>query len=247
MSGNPKHAASLLLGGMITLGILLSSFILGNYLQPPQPKGTISVQGMAESSHKATLGVWRVGVNTVGANYSAATESNKAEMIELTKFLVIQGLKPENFELKPIYVNENIEHYIDDLGKERSRKNGFKASRDLYVTTKELETLKKTFANIQDLKASKMAVSFDSPQYHLENMEQIKHTLIAQATKDALSKAEELAKSSGVSVGKLTHAVPQSFQILSAMPSAETENGQNDTGSIDKKARLIVETSYAIE
>lgn len=249
MSKSSKYQHFSILGALVAVGMAASAFILGNQFKHiQQPSGTISVQGLAEVEHKATLGTWRVGATTVAASYSDATEKNKTEIVELTKFLVTQGLKPESFELKPIYVAENVESYIDDLGKDRSRKNGFKASRDLFITTNDLETLKKTFANIQDLKAKNMAISFDSPHYYLENVEELKRSLIAKATQDAYSRAEEFAKNGSVKVGNLQSAEQESFNISTAQPSNDSSNDKDgyDTSSINKKVRLVVKAQYAI-
>lgn len=246
MSGSSNSYHLPILGALLAAGLVVSSMIIGNKLNNAQPNAGITVQGQAEVVHKATLGTWRVGVNIIAPNYSAATEQNKNELIELTKFLITQGIKPENLELKPIYVEENIESYIDDLGKERSRKNGFKARRDLYVSTTDLDTLSKTFANIQDLKAKNMAISFDSPNYYLENVEEIKRGLIAQATKDAQARATEFANTSNVKVGTLKAASQQDFSIRPAKPDTHTQTG-DDTSAIEKKVRLVISAQYAID
>lgn len=249
MSKHNKYQHLTILGALISVGMIASAFILGNQFKSiQQPSGAITVQGLAEAEHKATLGTWRVGANTVASSYSDATEKNKIEILELTKFLVSQGLKAENFELRPIYVDENVESYIDELGKERSRKNGFKASRDIFVTTNELDALKKTFANIQDLKAKNMAISFDSPNYYLENVEAVKRDLIAKATEDAYVRAQEFAKNGKVSVGNLRSASQEAFNISTAQPSNEYSNDKDgyDTSSINKKVRLVVNVQYAI-
>lgn len=246
MSGSSNSYHFPILGALLAAGLIISSLIVGNKLDNTPPNAGITVQGQAEAEHKATLGTWRVGVNIVAASYPAATEQNKAEIIELTKFLITQGIKPENLELKPIYVEENIESYIDDLGKERSRKNGFKARRDIYVSTTDLDTLSKTFANIQDLKAKNMAISFDSPNYYLENVEEIKRGLIAQATKDAQARATEFANTSNVKVGTLKAASQQDFSIRPAKPGAHAQTS-DDTSAIEKKVRLVISAQYAID
>lgn len=247
MSGSSNSYHFAIFGALLAAGLVISSMIIGNKLDNAQPNTGITIQGQAEAEHKATLGTWRVGVNLVAPSYSAATEQNKNELIELTKFLIGQGIKPENLELKPIYVEENIEAYIDDLGKDRSRKNGFKARRDLYISTNDLETLSKTFANIQDLKAKNMAISFDSPSYYLENVEEIKRGLIAQATKDAQARAEEFANTSNVKVGTLKAASQQDFSIRPAKPDSQHAQTGDDTSAIEKKVRLVISAQYAID
>lgn len=249
MSDNTKYKHFSILGGLIAVGLIASAAIQGNYAtKSTQSSGQITVQGFAEVAHKSTLATWRVSVNTTANSYAEATEQNKTELLELIKQLVIQGLKPEAFDVKPISVVENLEIYVDDRNKERSRKSVFKASRDFYVTTNDLDTLTKAFTKIQDLKATNKAISFDAPRYYLENVEKIKFDLIANATKDAKAKAEEFAKNSGVKVGKLTSATQEAFVINAALPGNETpKENEQDTSSIEKKVRLVVTNKYTIE
>lgn len=245
MSNNSKYTHISILGALLAAGLICAAFIVGNQIKQNQPAGVISVEGFAETEQKSTLGMWRVGVEAIGDTYAETIEQNKTEIVELTKFLVVQGLLPESFELKALMVNENMEKYIDDLGKERSRKNGFKAVRYIDISTSELDKIKKAFANIQELKAKNQAIIFDSPNYYVENIETLKRTLIAKATQDAHARAEEFAKTSNVKVGALKSATQGAFEIRSVKPT--TDHQTEDTSSIDKKVRLAVSVQYEIE
>ncbi|MDH2997574.1 hypothetical protein A1D22_07550 [Pasteurellaceae bacterium LFhippo2] len=198
--------------------------------------GVITVKGVAEAEYKATLATWRVGIKAWGKTYSEATDFNKEQIGTLVKFLVVQGFSQDNFDLKPIQVEEYV-----DAGKA----NGFYATRYITVSSKELDKIKKALAGIQDIRAVNNTIIFDQPSYYLENLNDVKRELIAKATQNANEQAVEFTKTSNVKVGALKSASEDSFEIKSASPNDDSAN-INDTSAIDKKVRLAVTVQYSV-
>lgn len=177
-------------------------------------------------------------------------KANQLNLNQAVKFLKEQGFTDTDREITDISVNERTEYYVDEFGKDRSRKNGYNATRSIVLSTKDLPKLQKALAQIQFLRAENEAIDFSNPDYYLENLEEIKRDLIAKATQDAYVRAEEFAKTSNVKVGLLRSASQGSFDIKSTRPNTEDSDdsygGSYDTSTIDKKVRLVVTIQYAI-
>ena len=58
-------------------------------------------------------------------------------------------------QLGEVDVSGHSESYYDDNGRERTRKNGYDATRYITVTTKDLAALQKALSAIQGLRAEK--------------------------------------------------------------------------------------------
>ena len=87
------------------------------------------------------------------------------------------------------------------------------------------------------------------PQYLVSNLEEIKMSLIANATKNAHSRANEFAKVGGVKVGAMRSASQGAFYILPESGSDDDSDygGAYDKATINKIARVVVTINYAID
>lgn len=173
---------------------------------------------MPEAEHKATLGTWRVSIFGWGLTYNDAMKANQQNLNQAVKFLKEQGFVDGEREITELSVNERTEYYVDEFGKDRSRQNGYNATRSIVLSTKDLAKLQNGLSKIQFLRAENEAIDFSQPDYYLENLEEIKRDLIAKATQDAYVRAEEFAKTSNVKVGLLRSASQGSFDIKSSRP-----------------------------
>ena len=249
MQQSRKSAYLVLFGTVLAVGLMASAFILGHQFKNLRQTGTITVKGLAEAEHKATLGSWRVIINGWGKTYADAMDDNQRNLNTAVKFLSQQGFTADDREISELSVYPYMEDYYDDKGERRQRQNGYSSSRAVILSTKDLTQLQQAVTNIQHLRAENQYIDFSDPQYYLENLETIKRELIAKATKDAYVRAEEFAKTSNVKVGLLKSASQGSFDIKSTRPDSEDNSeygGSYDTSTVDKKVRLVVTIEYAI-
>lgn len=249
MGKENKYRHFSFLGALLAVGLMISAFILGHQFKNFQQAGVITVKGLAEAEHKATLGTWRLDIRAWGQTYQEAMQNNQQNLNIAVKFLENQGFNAQDSSITNLEVSDYYENYVDEYGKDRSRKNGFTAERSINISTQNLSTLQKALVAIQSLRAENETIDFKNPDYYLENLESIKRDLIAKATQDAYVRAEEFAKTSKAKVGSLKSASQGAFDIQSTTPSSEDNSdygGGYDTSTIDKKVRLVVTIQYTI-
>ena len=236
---------------ILAAGIASGAALLGAQFKNLRQPGTITVKGLAEAQHNATLGTWRVGVETWGQDYAAALAANKKNLAKLKNFLKQQGFPDEALQQDEVNVSSHSERYYDEKDNERTRQNGYDATRHITVTTKDLAALQKALSAIQGLRAENENVVFGEPKYFLDNLETIKRDLIAKATQDAKVRADEFAKTGNARVGAMTSASQGSFDIKAAGVTDEdgddSYGGSYSTSTIEKKVRLVVTIQYTIE
>ena len=126
---------------ILAAGIASGAGLLGAQFKNLRQPGTITVKGLAEAQHNATLGTWRVGVEAWGQDYAAALKANDdngrertrkngydaaryitvttKDLAALQKALsAIQGLRAENENItfgEPKYFLDNLETIKRDL------------------------------------------------------------------------------------------------------------------------------------
>lgn len=235
---------------VLACGLTAAAWTLGSQFGKLRESGVITVKGLAEAEYQASLGTWRVGVNAWGDNYANAMANNERQFAVLKDFLKKQGFKEDEFKIDEMAVTSHTEYYTDEKGERQSRENGYDASRDFIISSKDLTKLNKAQSAILQLRAENETIVFGSPKYYLEDLENIKRTLISKATHDAFVRAEEFAKTGGMKVGAMQSASQGSFDIQSASPSSDADSdsygGSYDTSTVDKKVRLVVTIQYRI-
>jgi hypothetical protein len=99
------------------------------------------------------------------------------------------------------------------------------------------------------LRAENHPVTARAPSYLVSDLENIKMSLIAAATKNARSRATEFVKQDGVKVGVMKSASQGAFYILPVGGDAgdDSYGGVYDKSTIDKTARVVVTIVYGIE
>ncbi|HOE91948.1 MAG TPA: SIMPL domain-containing protein, partial [Candidatus Cloacimonadota bacterium] len=84
-------------------------------------------------------------------------------------------------------------------------------------------------------------------EYYISELPQIKHNIIAEATKDAKIRAMKVADSSGGKVGKIISARVGVFQITEPLSTEVASYGIYSTSSKQKQISVTVSTEYELK
>ena len=245
-----KNSLPLIIFGIIlALGLIAAAFVLGTQFKNLKQSGTITVKGLAEAPYKANLAQIQMGVSAWGQDYAGALANGKNDFKALQQFVASKGFSISSQNVTPISVEPYNEDYVDEQGQTRTRQNGYKATQTLSISSQELNKITNMLAQVQNYRISHESVTFEKPQYLLNDLEKIKHDLIAKATDDANKRAEEFAKTGHAKVGVMRSASQGSFNILDAHnPDTDDSDygGTYDKDGVDKLVRLVVTIDYAI-
>ena len=245
-----KNSLPLIIFGIIlALGLIAAAFVLGTQFKNLKQSGTITVKGLAEAPYKANLAQIQMGVSAWGQDYAGALANGKNDFKALQQFVASKGFSVSSQNVTPISVEPYNEDYVDEQGQTRTRQNGYKATQTLSISSQELNKITNMLAQVQNYRISHESVTFEKPQYLLNDLEKIKHDLIAKATDDANKRAEEFAKTGHAKVGVMRSASQGSFNILDAHnPDSDDSDygGTYDKDGVDKLVRLVVTIDYAI-
>lgn len=250
MDNNSSKYYYVYFGVILAVGLMAASFILGSQFKNFRQQGVITVKGLAESQHKATLATWRLSATNWNSDYKMALEENKKELSFLVNFIKQQGFKPEEIKVNNPRIETHYESYEDERGNYKSITDGYDASTSIVISSKNLALIEKVQRKLQEMKGEHMGIQVNNPEYYLENLEQIKRELIAKATEDALVRAEEFAKTGKAKVGSMKSASQGSFNIYSDTPGDNSDDiygGVYDTSTVGKVVRLVVTIEYEID
>ena len=240
-----------ILGLLLAIGMASAAFILGvQAKRAVAGQQSITVKGLAEKPVKADSAEWFVSLGATDVTQRGALEKLGVDRKVLQKFLTEQGLPQETWSFDTEVINDHYEEvFVGDTP--RQVRKGFDAAQSLRVASKDLATIAKANQAILQLRADNHPITSQPPQYLVSSLEEVKMSLIADATKNARSRATEFVKQDGVKVGVMKSASQGAFYILPVGGSNEdTDNsygGVYDKSTVNKTARVVVTIVYNIE
>lgn len=242
-------SAIIILGLLLAIGMASAAFILGvQAKRAVAGQQSITVKGLAEKPIQADSATWTLGIATTDAQQRGALEKLVTERKVLEAFLVKQGLPKETWEWQVESIGDHYEEiFIKDTP--RQVKKGFDAFQSVTVSTKDLAKVTAANQAVLQLRAENHPITAQPPSYLVTGLEQVKMSLIADATKNARARATEFVKQDGVKVGVMKSANQGAFYILAKGGEAgdDSYGGVYDKSTIDKMARVVVTIVYNIE
>ena len=219
---------SLKIGISIVMAALILAVGLANIITPER---SVSVRGLAEREVDADLAVWNMSFSMGEDSLESMQRSilEKTEVIK--KYLIKHGLEESDFTVKPAAITDNsLNSYMDQT----KITYKFVAQQTILVRSGKIEAVKSAYADSLELVSAGIAVSqdYDSKvSYEFTKLNDIKPEMIAEATKNARTAAEQFAHDSNSKVGKIKKATQGLFTIEDAAVGLE-----------DKKSVRVVNT-----
>ncbi|MCH7336153.1 SIMPL domain-containing protein [Acinetobacter sp. NIPH 2699] len=236
---------------ILSLGFIISAGVMGYALkQFNSTKNSITVKGLAEKPIQADSARWEINLQT---NRTSDTIPEAYQLLDqhmkvLQAFFVEHGFKTVDMQLG----NKSSQAYYEDVdtgeGRTKREFKGYIALQSLVISSRDIETIEQAAKDAYLLDEKGIAIE-QQPEYLVSNLEEIKMSLIANATKNAYSRANEFAKVGGVKVGMMRSASQGAFYILPESGSDDNSDygGAYDKATINKIARVVVTINYAIE
>lgn len=241
--------AIIVLGLLLAIGMASAAFILGvQAKRAVSGQQSITVKGLAEKPIKADSAEWTITIGVTQLTQASALENLAKERKVVEAFLTKQGLSNETWSADVETVGPHYEEvFVKDTP--RQVQNGFDAFQNIRVTSQDLAKITAANKAFLQLRAENHPVSAQPPNYLVGNLEAIKMSLIADATKNARSRATEFVKQDGVKVGVMKSASQGAFYILPVGGDAgdDSYGGVYDKSTVNKTARVVVTIVYNIE
>ena len=216
----------------IGISIVMAAVILAvGFANIITPERSVSVRGLAEREVDADLAVWNMSFS-MGENSLESMQKSILEKTEvIKKYLIKHGLEESDFTVKPAAITDNsLNSYMDQT----KITYKFVAQQTILVRSGKIEAVKSANADSLELVSAGIAVSqdYDSKvSYEFTKLNDIKPEMIAEATKNARTAAEQFAHDSNSKVGKIKKATQGLFTIEDAAVGLE-----------DKKSVRVVNT-----
>jgi hypothetical protein len=224
--------ASLLLAVGVSVG---GSFVGDGIANWNSGRRIIVVKGLSEREVPASVATWSIGYRATGNDLSAINR----KLSESTK-TVLAFLKTAGFDEKDIAVQPPA---LRDVSMEPREKDTpppperYRAEQSVLLRTAKVDFIKPALASASTLMVNGVLLSGGcQPNYVYNQLNEIKPTMIQEATKNARIAAEQFARDSQTNLGKLRSASQGWFQVE-----------DRDAATPERKlVRVVVDVDYEL-
>lgn len=229
-------AAGLALGGM---------FVGYGFARGRSADRYVEVKGLSEKPVKANLALWPLRF-TVAANELGAAQADAARATsEVLAFLKRHGIDPSAAELQNLQVNDSqTEMYRGDRSGPR-----FVINQTIMVRSTAVDTVIRASQRVTELVSAGIVLSSTGefggtgPTFIFNGLNELKPSMIAEATANARAAAEQFARDSGSSLGGIKQANQGVFVIL----PRDQAPGINEGSQPEKTVRVVSTVQYFLD
>ena len=234
-------------GAVLSFGLVASTWIGSSAFERVKRSGqSITVKGFAERKITSDYGAWRGRFAVRGGDLVATYEKLTHDLQTVKAWLQKQGVEENAIEATPVSTEAQYVRLAD--GTLTNQIEGYVLTQSVDVESSDIALISKISKESTGLIRDGIAFESDAPKFFYTKINDLKIEMLAEATKDARVRAEQLASNSGNShVGSLVSAEQGVFQITSVHSTDVSGYGELDTESIFKSIKAIVTISYGIE
>lgn len=206
---------SLTLGTLLCLGLLGLGAILGySALRHKAFERTVVVKGLSEREYPANIAIWPIELVAADHDLSTlhATLDERSNLVR--RFLLESGFYAEELSFGAPVVRDS---YADPYRNPDQVAFRYTGSRTVTVYSNKVETVRSTQSRLGELGRSGVVLSGDdwrnSTQYLFTTLNDVKPSMIEEATRNAREVAEKFAADSQSRLGRIRHASQGQFSI----------------------------------
>ena len=233
-------------GFALAVALVLSSIVgAWAYTHTKKNDQTVTVTGSARKRIKTDLVVWRAGVSYQATGLSEAYKALSDNIPRVKQYLLAKGVPEEQITISSI--SSTTLHEKDSEGNESARISGYSLRQELEVRSNDVDKVEKIAREATELINQGILLESSAPEYYYTKLADLKIEMLAEAAKDAKVRAQQIASSTGSSIGSVRSARMGVMQITAADSNEVSDSGISDTSALMKDITAVVNVSFAVD
>jgi len=233
-------------GFAIAVALVLSTIVgAWAYTHAKNGEQTITVTGSARKRIKSDLVVWRAGVSYQATQLSEAYKALSDNVPKVKQYLISKGVQENQITISSI--TSTTLHEKNSDGEETGQITGYSLRQELMVRSNDVDKIEKLAREATELINQGILLESNPPEYLYTKLGDLKIEMLAEAAKDAKVRAQQIASSTGSSIGSVRTAKMGVMQITPADSNDVSDSGMNDTSSLEKDITAVVNVGFAVD
>lgn len=237
----------------ISIGLIISTAIAAqSWVRVRMHKDRhLDVTGSAKRRIVSDLIEWQASISTEDRDRTAAYKTLHEHVSTTLAYLKKQGITDSEMRVNSASTEELIDTEYEGKPEnriERKVKKGFRTTQSIAVSSKDVAKIERVSREVTQLMENGVPISSESPSYYYTQLGALKIEMLAEAAKDGRVRAERILQSTGgATLGKLRRADMGVININSANSTEVSNEGNNDTSSLEKDILTIVHCSFELD
>ncbi len=220
--------------------LLIAALILGIFFYAARrTENTIKVTGYASKGFESDIVKWNLTVtsNTSLTDIAGGYRNLKNQVGSLVDALTKTGISADEITIQPPSVQP-----IWGEG----RQIGYSIRQSLFIITASVTRVESLARNPDFIYEKGILLENSYLEYNYTKIDELKKELLAAATRDAINRAQEIARSAGTRLGKIVSARQGVFQITEPYSTEVSDYGIYSTTTKNKEIKVTVSASFII-
>lgn len=243
MTTSRPQLFGMLAGLFLAAGLVCSSMLATTTWLKVKNSQFITVKGSTHKNIESDLVIWQGNFSGEASQLLAAQHLLQANRVKVEQFLTGSGVT--NFAFTPINIEEIKASLKDADGWVRQRTSGYRLSQAVRVESGDIDRIDRL--DTAPLVEQGMIFTTDMPQFIYTKAGEAKVEMLADATKDARARAEQIATQGGRTIASLHDADMGVFQITPRHATRTSWEGESDTGSRQKTITAVVTATFLLK
>lgn len=242
-----RNTQVIILGVCIAAATIISSIILSQgFLRVMKfTREQVSVTGSAQKEIKSDYIVWTGTFSRREADLPGAYKRLQDDLNKVKHYLLKNGV--EEKEVIVSQISTETIYKKNDKGANTNDIQGYRLAQSVEVRSHDVDKISGISRESTELINEGVEFVSLAPEYFYTRLEELKVEMLARATQNAKSRAENMVQATGNRIGFMRSARMGVFQITPVNSTDVSDWGVNDTTALDKKVTAVVTVSFAIE
>lgn len=235
---------------IIALAVIISAFLFSNAFQNRnQSNDTISVTGLGKKDFVSDLIVWSGSFSRKSFTLKEAYAALDTDRENIKKYLTSKGIGADEIVFSAVNFNKDFQTTYNENGTTREQIfTGFTLTQNVSIQSKNVNKIEDISRQSSELINSGIEFYSNAPEYYYTKLAELKIKMIAEATKDAQTRAKSIAENAGADLGNLKKSDMGVFQITGQNSSEDfSYGGSFNTSSKNKTANITVKLVYQVD
>jgi len=209
-----------------------------------EPK-TIAVTGSARKPIESDLIVWSGRVSASDSRLDSAYNTLRSSTNKVLEYLKAAGVPGKEITVGSI---ETLKHFERDAkGNNTDKITSYELAQTVEVSSNDVGKVENVARTVTDLIKEDVLLDSQPPKYLYTKLADLKIAMLAEATADATTRAQQIAGNSGSKLGKIIEARMGVMQINAIHSNDASGSGVNDTSSREKEITAVVSARFSLQ
>ncbi len=245
MDKNWKYGLFFVFGLILCSSLISMAKIVSNAAISIKQKGVVQVKGFATQQITSNLGVFEARIQSSNADLKLAYDQLAADKTKVAEFLKKNNVEESIVSWEGVNIEEK--HLVNESGHTLNQIYEYLLSQSFNFQTSNVAQVQTLSAAISELLKEGVRLTTYKPVYLYTDLENLKVEMIGNATENAKKRVKIISDKGKFKLGNISQVRVGVFQITPLNSNDVSDYGVNDTTTIQKEIKCVVDIDYFVK